>query len=117
MLAAGLLDPETRATAAAPGTISGHVTLATRLRGVPIATNAYAPRAVTQQAMPATPELRSVIVYLKDAPFSGPLPLSRTGEYSLVGWHERVGEYTTHTTVSSGQTTAAELSLPVTEAR
>ena len=219
MLAAGLLAPETRATAAAPGTISGHVTLATRLRGVPIATNAYAPRAVTQQAMPATPELRNVIVYLKDAPVSGPLPLSHTqvrqegesfsprvvaitrestvefpnfdpyfhnvfslsgtatfdlgrypdgqsrarqftspgvvtlychihsqmsatvlvldhpyfvspdadgrftipavppGEYSLVGWHERVGEYATHITVSSGQTTAAELSLPVTEAR
>lgn len=45
------------------------------------------------------------------------IPAVPPGEYSLVGWHERVGEYATHITVSSGQTTAAELSLPVTEAR
>lgn len=218
LLAAGPAS-DTRATAAAPGVISGHVTLTTRLRGVPIATNAYAPRAVTQQAMPAAPELRSVVVYLKDVAFAGPLPLARAqirqegesfsprvvaitrgstvefpnfdpyfhnvfslsgaatfdlgrypdgqsrarqftragvvkvychihsqmsatvlvldhpyfvtpdpdghftlpavppGEYTLVGWHERVGEYTTRVTVASGQTTVAELSLPVTEPR
>jgi len=45
------------------------------------------------------------------------IPAVPPGDCSLVGWHARVGEYATHITVSSGQTTAAELSLPVTEAR
>lgn len=59
------------------GTINGRVVLTPRVRGVPIATNAYAPRGVTQQAAPASPELRSVAVYVKDAPFAGPLPVAR----------------------------------------
>ncbi len=218
-LAVALLVPDLPATAAAPGIVSGHVTLTTRMRGVPIGTNAYAPRAVTQQAMPATPELRSVVVYLKDATVAGPLPLTRAqirqegesfsprvvaitrgstvefpnfdpyfhnvfslsgaatfdlgrypdgqsrarqftragvvkvychihsqmsatvlvldhpffvapdadgqfsignvppGDYTLVGWHERVGEYATRVTVTSGHTTMAAISLPITEAR
>jgi plastocyanin len=210
---------ETRAAAAAPGTVTGRVTVAARMRGVPIATNAYSPRAVTQQATPTTPELRNVVVYLKDAAFAGPLPVTRTqirqeresfsprvvaitrgstvefpnfdpyfhnvfslsgtatfdlgrypdgqsrerqftkagvvkvychihsqmsatvlvldhpyftspdadgqfsvggvppGDYTLVGWHERVGEYTTRITVTSGHTTSAEISLPMIDAR
>lgn len=218
-LAAALLVPDLPAVAAAPGVISGHVTLTTRMRGVPIATNAYAPRAVPQQPLPATPELRNVVVYLKDAPFAGSLPATRAqirqeresfsprvvavtrgstvdfpnfdpyfhnvfslsgaatfdlgrypdgqsrarqftkagvvkvychfhsqmsatvlvldhpyfvspdadgqfsignvppGDYTLVGWHERVGEYAIRVTVSSGRTTPAELSLPMTDTR
>ena len=76
-LAAVLLQAGPRAAAAAPGTISGRVTLTTRMRGTPIATNAYAPRAVGQPAPAAAPELRNVVVYLKDAAFAGPLPAMR----------------------------------------
>ena len=60
----------------ATGTISGRVTLTTRMRGVPISTNAYAPRAVTHQATPSAPEMRSVVLYLKDVRYKAPLPVS-----------------------------------------
>ncbi|MBS1819996.1 MAG: hypothetical protein JSU08_18840 [Acidobacteria bacterium] len=202
----------------ATGTISGRVTLTTRMRGVPIATSAYAPRTVTRQGSPGAPEMRSVIVYLKDVTFQGTLSatpasirqeqesfsprvvavtrgstvdfpnfdpyfhnvfsLSRTatfdlgrypsgqtrtrrfdrpglvkvychihsqmsatilvldhpyfttpgddgsftlagvppGEYTLVGWHERVGEQLSPVTVRAGSTTAAAISLPVNDA-
>ena len=210
---------ETTAAAAAPGIVTGRVTLGARMRGVPIATNAYSPRAVTQQAAPVTPELRSVVVYLKDATFAGPLPVTRAqirqeresfsprvvaitrgstvefpnfdpyfhnvfslsgagtfdlgrypdgqsrerqftkagvvkvychihsqmsatvlvldhpyfaspdadgqfsiggvppGDYTLVGWHERVGEFATRISVSSGHTTSTEIALPMIEPR
>lgn len=173
MLAAGLLAPATRATAAAPGTINGRVTLATRLRGRPTATSAYAPRvvAITRGSTVEIPnfdpyfhnvfslsgaapfdlgrypddqsrarqftrtgvvklnchidsQMSATVLVLAHPYFVSPDPDGRftipavpPGDYSLVGWHERAGEYATHITVSFGQTTAAELSLPLTEAR
>jgi len=214
-----VLSTAVRTEPGASGAISGRVTLTSRMRGVPIATNAYAPRSITHQTVPTAPEMRSVVVYLKDLPFSGVLPTSRVqirqqdesfsprvvaitrgstvdfpnfdpyfhnvfslsgaatfdlgrypdgqsrsrqftrggvvkvychihsqmsativvldhpyfttpavngeytipnvppGEYTLVGWHERVGEQTTHITVEPGRTTSADVSLPVGEAQ
>jgi copper binding plastocyanin/azurin family protein len=37
------------------------------------------------------------------------------GEYTIVGWHERVGERTAHVRVQAGQTASIDLSLPVEE--
>ena len=204
-----------RGQAGPVGAIAGRVTLTSRMRGVPIGTNAYAPRAITQQAPPAVPEMRSVVVYLRGVTFSGSLPVTHeqirqehesfvprvlaltrgstvefpngdpffhnvfslsgsdtfdlgrypdgqarsrlftkagvvkvychihshmsatilvldhpyfvtpdadgrftlagvpVGSYTLVGWHERVGEERTPVTVTAGQTTAADISLPV----
>ena len=203
----------------ATGTISGRVTLTTRMRGVPISTNAYAPRAVTHQATPSAPEMRSVVLYLKDVRYKAPLPVSHAqirqedesfsprvvaitrgstvefpnfdpyfhnvfslsgaatfdlgrypdgqsrsrqfanpgivkvychihsqmsativvldhpyftipdedgrftipnvpaGRYTLVGWHERVGEQASHITVDGARVTTADVSLPVGEPR
>lgn len=210
-----LLGAEPQAT----GTITGHVVLTTKMRGVPISTRAYAPRAATAQGAQASPDMRSVVVYLKDVAYAGPLPvttaeirqeqesfsprvvavtrgssvtfpnfdpyfhnvfsLSRAasfdlgrfaagqrrtrqfdkaglvkvychihsqmsasilvldhpffaipeedgtftlpqvpaGDYTLVGWHERVGEQTVRLSVQAGRTTVAALALPVVDAR
>ena len=35
------------------------------------------------------------------------------GEYTIVGWHERVGERTARVRVQPGQTASIDLSLPV----
>lgn len=219
MACAVLLAPALRGEPAQPGRIAGRVTLTTRMRGVPISTNAYAPRSVTHQAAPASPEMRSVVVYVKGAAFTGTLPVSHAqirqehesfsprvvavtrgstvdfpnfdpyfhnvfslsaaatfdlgrypdgqsrarqftkpgivkvychihsqmsatilvldhpyfvtpdpdgqfalpdvppGEYTLVGWHERVGEQKSRITVASGRTTTADVSLPVEDPR
>ncbi len=58
------------------GTIAGHVTLTSRMRGVPISTNAYAPRGVNRQQPPASPEMRNVVVYLKGVAPGGALPVT-----------------------------------------
>ncbi|MGC4082717.1 MAG: hypothetical protein QM736_11540 [Vicinamibacterales bacterium] len=219
-IASGALRPQPLGSEPLPsGTITGHVRLTTRMRGVPISTNAYAPRAVGKQATPGVPEMRSVVVYLKDVRYSGPLQtstaeirqegesfsprvvaitrgstvdfpnldlyfhnvfsLSRAGtfdlgrypagqtrsrqfdkpglvkvychlhsqmsativvldhpyfvipnadgqftlpnvppgDYTLVGWHERVGEQTSRISVSNGTITTTTISLPVDDAR
>lgn len=212
-------SPRLHSEPAAPGGISGHVTLTSRMRGSPISTSAYASRAVTHQAVPTAPELRSVVIYLKGASFAGMLPLSHPqirqqdesfaprvvaitrgstvdfpnfdpyfhnvfslsgaasfdlgrypdgqsrsrqftkagivkvychihsqmsativvldhpyfttpdvegqftipnvppGDYTLVGWHERVGEQASRVTVESGHITTADVSLPVEDVR
>lgn len=204
---------------APPGTIVGRVMLTTHMRGVPISTNAYTPRAVTPHVPAAAPEMRSVVIYLKGLAYSGPLPVTHgqirqehesfsprvlaitrgstvdfpnfdpyfhnvfslsgigtfdlgrypdgqsrsrqfakqgvvkvychihsqmsatilvldhpyfvtpgadgqftlpnvpPGEYTLVGWHERVGEQQSRVTVASGRATIADVSLPVGDAR
>jgi plastocyanin len=193
--------------------------LTTRMRGAPISTNAYAPRAVTHQATPSAPEMRSVVLYLKDVRYKAPLPVSHAqirqedesfsprvvaitrgstvefpnfdpyfhnvfslsgaatfdlgrypdgqsrsrqfatpgivkvychihsqmsativvldhpyftipdedgrftipnvpaGRYTLVGWHERVGEQASHITVDGARVTTADVSLPVGDPR
>lgn len=67
---------ELRGQAPASGSITGRVTLTTRMRGVPISTSAYAARTVNDQRPPASPEMRAVVVYLKDATAAGNLPIS-----------------------------------------
>ena len=39
------------------------------------------------------------------------------GTYTLIGWHERVGERSVAVAVTGGETTDLELSLPVDPAR
>ena len=207
--------PAIRGEAGPPGTVTGRVTLTSRMRGTPISTNAYAGRTVDGQRPPASPEMRAVVVYLGDVPFVDELPTSTTqikqehesfsprvaaitrgstvdfpnfdpffhnvfslsgtgsfdlgryqeghsrsrtfvkagivkvychihsqmsativvfnhpyfttpdadgqftignvppGTYSLVGWHERVGEQKTRVTVTAGRTTVSAISLPL----
>ena len=59
------------------GSITGHVTLTTRVRGTPLPSSAYAPRAIQQHDGAALPEIRNVIVYLKGVKYSGALPAAR----------------------------------------
>lgn len=210
--------PTVRGEAGAMGSVAGRVTLTSRMRGAPISTYAYAGRAVDSQRPPASPEMRAVVVYLNDVPFSDVLPsstaqikqehesfsprvtaitrgstvdfpnfdpffhnvfsLSGTGSfdlgryqeghsrsrtfvkpgivkvychihsqmsativvfnhpffttpdtdgsftlpnvppgtYTLVGWHERVGELKAKVTVTAGHTTRADISLPLQDA-
>jgi plastocyanin len=61
MAAARPAAPEAQGT----GTIAGTVALTTRMRGIPIGTDAYASRTITRQQAPASPEMRSVVVYVK----------------------------------------------------
>jgi plastocyanin len=58
------------------GSISGHIKL-TRVRGTPLPSNVYQPRAVTKHTPPPVPEIKNVVVYLKDAAFRGALPVTR----------------------------------------
>jgi hypothetical protein len=58
------------------GRIEGRVIL-TQVRGTRLPSTAYAPRAVGPRSAAALPETRNVVVYLKGAPFTGKLPLSR----------------------------------------
>jgi hypothetical protein len=58
------------------GSVTGHIKL-TRVRGTPLPSNVYQPRAVNRHAPPALPEIRNVVVYLKNVQFRGPLPASR----------------------------------------
>jgi hypothetical protein len=45
------------------------------------------------------------------------LPNLPSGDYTIVGWHERVGERTARVHIERGHSTAVDLSLPVDEAR
>jgi len=57
--------------------VTGHVVLAGRIRGVPLPSNAYQPRAINRRGGQPGPEIRNVVVYLKDAAFDGVLPPMR----------------------------------------
>jgi hypothetical protein len=57
------------------GVITGHIRLTTRIRA-PLPANAYPSRAVGKHEAPSIPEIRNVVVYLKDPPFHGTLPVS-----------------------------------------
>jgi len=203
---------------AATGTIAGRVTLTTRVRSGRLPSNAYPTRRVGPAAA-VSPEIRNVVVYLKDPGFRGTLgttvselkqeneafephviaitrgssvsflnadpffhnvfslsgaaefdlgryPKGQTrtwkfpkaglvkvfchihshmtatimvldhpyfaipgndgtfelrnvpaGDYTLIGWHERVGERSTRVRVESGKTATVDISLPVEDAR
>jgi plastocyanin len=60
------------------GSVVGRVVLAGRIRGVPLPSNAYQPRAVSRRRGDPEPEIRNVVVYLTDVAFPGTLPTTRT---------------------------------------
>ena len=65
-----------RAQAPETGTIAGHIKLTARVRA-PLPANAYPSRAVGKHDAPGIPEIKNVVVYLKDPPFHGTLPVTR----------------------------------------
>jgi plastocyanin len=58
------------------GTVAGHVKLTSRIRA-PLPSNVYPTRTVGKPERAATPEIRNVVVYLKDPGFKGTLSTSR----------------------------------------
>jgi plastocyanin len=58
------------------GTITGQVKLTSRVRGTPLPSNVYQPRSVPNHDTIAIPEIKNVVVYLKDVRFKGALPVS-----------------------------------------
>ena len=58
------------------GSIVGHIRLTARVRA-PLPANAYPSRSIGRHDAPPMPEVRNVVVYLKDAPFHGTLPVAR----------------------------------------
>ena len=59
------------------GSIVGHITLTTRVKGRALPSTAYPTRAVGAHDPTALPEIRNVVVYLKDVAFHGALPPTR----------------------------------------
>jgi plastocyanin len=57
------------------GVIAGTVTLTTRVRGARLPAAVYSSRSVPRHDPPRVSALRNVVVYLKGAPQSGPLPI------------------------------------------
>jgi len=70
--------PTVGAQAPESGSVTGRVTLTKRVRGVPLPSNAYQPRAVNRREADPAPEIKNVVVYLRDAAFSGVLPTARS---------------------------------------
>ena len=58
------------------GSIAGHIRLTAKVRA-PLPANAYPSRAIGRHEAPTTPEVRNVVVYLKEPGFKGALPASR----------------------------------------
>jgi plastocyanin len=56
------------------GRVSGHVRLTARIKGSALPSTAYPTRAVGTSDTHALPEIRNVVVYLKDAAFRGSVP-------------------------------------------
>jgi hypothetical protein len=60
----------------AAGSITGRVTLTSRVRGTRLSSNVYTPRAVQPHDAAPVPEIKNVVVYLKNVKYTGPLPVS-----------------------------------------
>ena len=60
----------------ATGSITGHIKLTTKVRA-PLSANAYPSRSIGKRQAPAIPEIRNVVVYLKDPAFRGALATTR----------------------------------------
>ena len=74
-LALSLSEPDRPGSAqpADSGTIAGHVKLTPRVPGARLPSNAYPTRSVGRHAAPTAPEIRNIVVYLKNVAFHGPL--------------------------------------------
>ena len=64
-------------TATGVGTISGRVKLTARIRS-PLPSNVYPSRTIGKHAAPTIPEIRNVVVYLKDPAFRGVLRTTKS---------------------------------------
>jgi plastocyanin len=62
---------------AATGAVTGRVRLTTRIKGAALPSTAYPTRAVGTADSQAIPEIKNVVVYLKDAAFRGTLSPAR----------------------------------------
>src|SRR5438128_694078 len=58
------------------GAIAGHIKLTRRAAGAPLPTNTYPARTVSPRAAPPVPEMRNVVVYLKNVVARGRVPTS-----------------------------------------
>jgi plastocyanin len=58
------------------GTITGRVKLTSRVRGTPLPSNVYQPRSVANHDTIVVPEIKNVVIYLKDVKFKGVLQVS-----------------------------------------
>jgi plastocyanin len=56
------------------GRVTGHVTLTTRVPGSPLPSTLYPSRAVDKRKTQTAPEIRNVVVYLKNVALRGELP-------------------------------------------
>jgi plastocyanin len=56
------------------GSVTGRVTLTKRMKGAALPSAVYPGRTVNAASPPAIPEIRNVVVYVKDAAFRGTLP-------------------------------------------
>src|SRR3954466_5031554 len=74
LIVAALLVAAPRGQAPDTGTTNGHVTLTPKIKGRPLPSTAYPTRAVGAHDPTAAPEIRNVVVYLKDVAFRGTLP-------------------------------------------
>ena len=52
-----------------PGRITGHVTLTTRVPGAPLPSTIYPSRSVDKRKAPVIPEIKNVVVYLKNVAY------------------------------------------------
>ena len=59
------------------GSISGHVRLTSRVRGVALPSNVYQPRGVQRRDAVSTPEIKNVVVLLRDVTYAGALTAGR----------------------------------------
>jgi plastocyanin len=69
--------PIPRGQTSQTGSITGRVKITARVRGAALPANTYPSRTVTVQEPPRTPELRNVVVYLKDVAYRGTPPAMR----------------------------------------
>ena len=72
-----LSAPLLRGQAPVGGSIGGRVKLTARAKGVALPTNAYSPRNVSLPPSTSLPEMRNVVVYLKNVAYRGALPAMR----------------------------------------
>jgi hypothetical protein len=72
-----LMPADPRGQGHEPGSVSGNIKLTKKIRGVPLPSNAYQPRAVNRRDAGGGPEIKNVVVYVRDVPFRSPLPVER----------------------------------------
>src|SRR5207249_3008156 len=78
IIGAGLTEiPIVHGQSLQAGSVTGRVRITARVRGSALSANTYPSRTVTVQAPPRIPELRSVVIYLKDVVYRGTPPAVR----------------------------------------